>query len=1040
MIDSQRQLYAVGVEALAAVLRDVARAVGGDVDPRAVIGWVGRALGAPIVVGKPMLHEALRFGKDHQWVEWSGGLIRPGHRANQTRLMPEAGGAATRTAVADPSVVRSPAATGVAATRTAAAASAGPPPSRSIHAAPVVAGSAPEHLSAGTVVRGERAWRLLGLAAEGGMGRVWRAEAEDSAATVVAIKTIAAPTAANRAALERELQLLRTLRRADYFPTIHDAFTVEGNLHVVMDWVPGRTLDQCVEQDGLIKVDRTLFLNWMAQIADRLAFLHAWPGRPILFRDLKPSNVIYDAESGRLRLVDFGIGHLAHPEAIDPIHAGTEGFMAPEVLEGKADLRSDIYAFGRLGLYLLFKTYQFGPLHAGSRPPLEVQRDLPAGLVRACLRVCASDPHQRPATILGALDLLHRQQSGGTDGEAPPVPRELCRTCLRGLLPGKVFCPICGTMRPGTAVSADAHATVAFDDPPVRAQSPLAARAARAYEDLLGIRASADLTTLRCLPLVQVEPYDYQREAAIAVVSRMGGRAMIADDVGLGKTIEAGLIMKEYIVRGLARRTLVIAPPGLLLRQLCDEFAEKFDIHFREFRSNGDILDQGQFVGPSGIAEADHVAVSLNTLRMAENVKRFLQSQWDFVLVDECHHIKARRSKGYQAVRQIVAQYTVFMSATPFSGNPEELWTVYSALRPGSLGDLQGFPRRFAESRSTVRDEVRAMTIRRRRTEVMVRFPAREARTLSVEMSDVEARRYKAVVTAARERTDSALAWIQPLLQVSASYEAVCASSTFRAFPLELQRELSSLRDDAHPKVRAFLEKFVDHLPRGEKALVFTHFRASQQAVVRLLRERKRGASALIEARNADDRRGIVERFRNDPTSEFLVCGVGAGEGLNLQFCGLLVNLDLPWNPMQLEQRIGRVQRLGQKRRAVSIVNAVLRDTIEERVLEILETKLGIFSGLLGDTEQILGAMFEGDDDSFERWVALAILPDGGIDRRRLHDFEAKLARTATDVRRDNRTGAGFVDDLLRGAQVGHGAPAGAPTQAPVDLSFLDAP
>ncbi len=1071
-LDRQRLLQPNGIETLAEALRDIVRAVEGDVDPRQAVGWINRALGQPIVVSKEQLHEAIRWGREQRWLGWSGGMIRRATFADRTAMA-----AATRPAP-PPTVVAAsraqqhvlaptprstpplpPRQGSIFSTRTAPPTAKAPattgasPPSPRMHAAettrhrstrtlvdePIVAGHAGPELAVGMVLEGERHWRILRQAGQGGMGRVWEARAIHPPETHVAVKTVSAPSDVNRAALDRELRLLRTLQRADYFPVIHDAFTASGHLHLVMDWVPGRTLDAWVLDPGAPKVDVDRFFHWMEQVADRLAFLHAWPGRPILFRDLKPSNVMYDEETSRIRLVDFGIGHLVSTDGAEAVRAGTDGFMAPEVRAGTIDVRTDIFSLGRLGLFLLFGRYDFPTLSAESRPLDMEARRLSQSLVRACLQLCHSSPGERPSTVLAALRHLRMASS---KPEATQAPADGCPTCGRPRLTSRSFCPGCGEARRVVAgVGEPPEVVFEHATPPPRPAGAFPARVARAYEEFLAIRAAADLNSLRCLASIDVEPYDYQRKAALQVIGQMGGRAMIADDVGLGKTIEAGLVLKEYLHRGLARRTLLVAPPGLLLAQLCDELRRKFKIDVREYRSNGDALEQRFYVGPGGLDAANNAAVSLRTLSREPTATKFASLPWDVVVVDECHHIKSPRSKGYRAVRRLVARYTLFMSATPFSGKPEELWAVYSALRPGALGEQARFVSDMERGRGEDHKQtIRGMTIRRRRAEILVRFPGREARRLTVRMTESERQRYLAVVEAAKETGKGPLAWIQPVLQMSASYEAVRASEAFHRFPTALQRDLAVLTDADHPKVRAFLERFVDRLPRREKTLVFTHYQASQSAIVRLLKARGRNAEGLLAA-SPLRRQELLAWFREDPSAEFLVCGKGAGEGLNLQFCGLLVNLDLPWNPMQLEQRIGRVQRLGQPRRKVAIVNAVLAGTIEDRVLAIMEEKLRMFQSTLGDTEQILGEMFSEDGESFESWVAAAILPDGTLRPERRADFERRMTDGASTVASATHA-AGFVDRLLGiGSADGQGGGGlRAPTAPPVSLDFLRDP
>lgn len=1063
-------------------LRELVRDVEGDINPYEIPAWLSSAARRQLRIERQFVKDAVRAAAHRDFVDWSNAMIRASRATKLERLRHAAAQAAAKAAppartatppsapvaVSPPAAratlaaiaaqlrqdpsresnanstlfaaptrtvpvlqpIRSPTETSPPPPQAASATTRVLPPTTAVrgpNAPAVVDGTAGQAaLIAGNKLHGEFQWTVLRHVADGGMGSVWEVERTDQPGTRAALKTLRAATQTNRAALEREMQLLRTLRRSDYFPTIHDAFSARDQLHVVMDWVPGITLDAWMKRHGPGRLDRQQFVKWMGQIADRLSYLHAWPGSPILFRDLKPSNIMFDEVDGQLRLVDFGIGHVAQAGGLDPVRAGTDGFIPPEVFEGRADIRSDVYAYCRVGLFLLFGSYEFSRWSSGNVPPGWQERDIDRAWVGKLIAGCDDNPNRRYGSVLAAFASFREVSAAAAATTGPS-----CARCSRARTTADLFCRHCG----------DGPAAAAGPPPPLQVanlnKSLVAGSGtlARAYEDLLHARIGGDLDTLRCLPHIDVEPYDYQRFAALDVVGRKRGHAMIADDVGVGKTIEAGLIMREYQIRGLARRFLIVSPPGLLLDQLCEEFRDKFRMKFRKFRANGDILNADEFVGPKGLNAADLVAVSLGTLRTSGNPERFADQQWDMLLVDECHHIKDRRSAGYKAVRGIVPKFAVFMSATPFSGRLQELWTVYSALKPGCLGTLREFNYSMGmpQGENRIRQLAKSLTIRRTRSEIMVRFPTRDARRIAVPMDAAEDARYRGVVAAFAGGSSGSLDRIQAVLQMSCSYEAICESASFHRFPYSLQHDLKSRTDADHPKIRAFLQQFVDRLPKGEKAIIFTHYRKSQLAVARLLQQRGRGVRALIGATESRAKAEMVRSFRDDPTVEFLVCGHGAGEGLNLQFCSILVNLDLPWNPMQIEQRIGRVQRIGQRRRAVSIVNIVLKDTVEDRVLQVLDEKLRIFSSMIGDTEQILGEAFD-ENDRFENWIAGALMPDGSVDPRRIADLGRKLdeGRKAAAAAAEERP------DFLGTMPTIGVAPPAAPKEAPPDLSFLD--
>jgi len=569
----------------------------------------------------------------------------------------------------------------------------------------------------------------------------------------------------------------------------------------------------------------------------------------------------------------------------------------------------------------------------------------------------------------------------------------------------------------------------------------------RALERLLRTRASADLGTLQSLPTIAVQPYGYQQQAAIRVISQMGGRALIADDVGLGKTIEAGLVIKEYLHRGMVRRVLIVAPAGPLLDQLQEEMWEKFGLRFLEYKGSADAASADGCIGAPELPRTEQVIVSLATLRRRNNIARFVAERWDMVVVDECHHIKNRRSRSYQAVRQLAANYVLFMSATPFSGEPTELWTVYTALRPGALGvDVREFRRRFffdsraRRPRPELQERIRRHTIRRSRRQVLVRFPGRRAAAVRVRVGAEFRTLYRDVAQASARPARATLARISMLQQVCSSYESLCESRFWeRVDDPALHARVGQLRDDDHPKLRCLIERVLPRIPRGEKALVFARFRRSQRSLLRLISGAGRGALALIDRKGAARTR-LIRQFHRDPDVGFLVCGEGAGEGLNLQTASVLINLDLPWNPMKVEQRIGRIQRLGQRRRKVTVVNMVIADTVEDRVMQIMRDKLELFQNVIGDTEQILGELFAASTvsahRSFEGWIAQCLLPDGTVDRRKLFDLGSRVEDAKGRARERARSAEAF--DALFGEVQDASADGPTPDLPELDLSDWD--
>lgn len=884
-------------------------------------------------------------------------------------------------------------------------------------------------------------YTIVELAGQGGMGTVYKVRRDGR---YYALKTVRTSRQSHIAALERELDLLRQLNRADFFPTVRDHLRAENRLFLVMDWVDSPNLHDWMLANPrrLLEVDQATFLYLMTQLVDRLNYLHSWQGQGLLFRDLKPKNILIDEKTHRLRLVDFGISHLAQPERL--VRAGTRSYLAPEVLKGQADPRTDVFSLGRVGLFLLFGAKALDDIRPDSTPPELYKRGLSRELVRSCLTLCHPDPQSRPTDAYEAQRLLVRA-TDRTDATAVADGEVFCSTCGAALLQIGLFCPHCGAASQ-PAPSSRASRSVALDVEPLRfGRGDPSYRHAKVYERLLQTRASSDLRTLRCLPLIHVEPYEYQRTAATAVLSEMNGRALIADDVGLGKTIEAGLILKEQLLRGFVRNCLIVAPPGVLMDQLKEELLSKFGIEFTTYASSGE--GKKGHCGATNLGAFDFVIVSKSMVSRDASIEPLVHRAWDVVVVDECHHFKNHRAKGWKNLRRLSARArsVLLLSATPFSGKPEELWALYSVIDPGVLGaTVAGFRRahligRGKDQKPTkqLRIQTKRMTIRRRRKDIGggIAFPRRDAVRVSIAM-DHKQRQLFSRITKELSAGANGLVKATALQQLASSFESLREGKLCARLETGTRSRLRELADEQHPKVRALLDRVVPNLPPKEKVLVFTRFRASQRSLLRGLQSSGHIVEGLEGARPRE-RIARVRRFREDPSLRFLVCGEGAGEGLNLQFCSVLVNFDLPWNPMRIEQRIGRIQRLGQRRRRVSVVNLVLAGTFEARVLEVLEQKLRIFKLFMGETEQILGELLSDEGRTFEAWIAECILADGTANESKFRQMERELTRVARVVQDREKTDSARTHDWLGISGPTSASAARRPMAAPLDLASL---
>ena len=198
---------------------------------------------------------------------------------------------------------------------------------------------------------------------------------------------------------------------------------------------------------------------------------------------------------------------------------------------------------------------------------------------------------------------------------------------------------------------------------------------------LLGLQSGFD--RLLCLPLVRgVRRYEYQETTALRVLREMRGRAILADEVGLGKTIEAGIVLKELIVRGLARKVLVLTPASLVT-QWREELDVKFGLRF-------EIMDEFE-----DWARHDLVISSIDTAKRDVHKDEIQRLSYDVVIVDEAHKLKNRATKNWRLVASIRKRYMLLLTATPVQNELEELFNLVTLLRPGQLSSYGGFRSRF---------------------------------------------------------------------------------------------------------------------------------------------------------------------------------------------------------------------------------------------------------------------------------------------------------------------------------------------------------
>ena len=512
---------------------------------------------------------------------------------------------------------------------------------------------------------------------------------------------------------------------------------------------------------------------------------------------------------------------------------------------------------------------------------------------------------------------------------------------------------------------------------------------------------------LLCLPLLrEVQRLPHQERTALTVLRRFRGRAVLGDEVGLGKTIEAALILKEYVMRGLVRRALVLCPPSLV-QQWQEELRGKFGLEFLasadpEFRS----------LGEQAWGSRDLLVASLGTARLARHREVLRRTPFDLLIVDEAHHLRRRNSAAWRLVSEIPRKFLLLLTATPVQNDLEELYNLITLLRPGQLGTPTEFRRRFvdvADRRrprhvTALRELMMDVMVRNTRAQVTVQLPPRRARTVRVQPDPEEAALLAHVAALVRAEWDGkglSVSRLTSLQLQAASSPAAVAEALHRRGDVEVARQAEDL--GAGAKGRA-LEALLRRLEGP--ALVFTRSSRTAGALVKQLQEA--GLKVFRFTGDLDPASREVELRRFTAEGGVLVLTEVGSEGKNLQFCRNLVNFDLPWNPMRIEQRVGRLHRLGQTG-TIQVVNLCLTGSLEDHLLTILDEKLNMFELVVGEIEMILGPLEEEGDleDMLMEMVASSAGPEDLAARMR------ELGDRMEGLRRDYRANQEYDQTLF---------------------------
>lgn len=448
------------------------------------------------------------------------------------------------------------------------------------------------------------------------------------------------------------------------------------------------------------------------------------------------------------------------------------------------------------------------------------------------------------------------------------------------------------------------------------------------------------------LHLLNVPLYDYQLCGALFLACR--GRSILGDDMGLGKTIMT-LAAVEFLARerGISR-VLVVAPASV--KYQWEGEIKKFTSRAVQVIDGSPDARKDQYAEPTFYRLVNYEQVVRD--RPAINAWRP-----DVVVLDEAQRIKNWASKTSKEVKKLQSRYAMVLTGTPLENRLEELYSIVQFVDERRFGpafqflhdhrvldehgNLKGY-----RNLDKIRDRLEPIFLRRTRAEVLGQLPARTDNTVFVELADAQRGPYEDQRAAlARLLAKGYLTDLdrKRILACLVNMRTVCDST----FLFDRQTHVS-------PKLDEFAEFLPELLEGGDhKVVVFSQWETMAFEAAAVLDRLGVGYVVLHGGLPGKDRKAVLERFNTDPACRVFLSTDAGGTGLNLQVADTVVNLELPWNPAVLEQRIARVHRMGQSR-PVRVVNLVTRGTVEERVLRTVEQKQGLFAGVFaGDEDEI---------------------------------------------------------------------------------------
>lgn len=464
------------------------------------------------------------------------------------------------------------------------------------------------------------------------------------------------------------------------------------------------------------------------------------------------------------------------------------------------------------------------------------------------------------------------------------------------------------------------------------------------------IKQIADQGAAYFSKLLKVTLYPYQREGVLFAAA--AGRCLIADEMGLGKTIQAiaaaELLRKEFGIQ----RVLIICPTSLKYQ---------WQSEIKKFTSSTAQVIEGPKYKRKEQYEGDSFYQIISYSIATYDLEQLQNTEPDLIILDEAQRIKNWNTKISRTIKQVQTPYAIVLTGTPLENKLEELYSIVQFVDNYLLGPVFQFLHRHQIKTETgqvvgyrdlsdIKKKLQSVMIRRLKRNVLKQLPGRIDKNLFVPMTDIQQEYHReygdmvARLVAKWKRYGFLREKDRQRLLINLNLMRMVCDSTYII-------DQQTRNDTKILELMCILEEALSE--EGTKVVVFSQWQRMTQIVAGELETRGIGFAHLNGSVPSSERGALLDRFKHDPGCAVFLSTDAGGVGLNLQSGSIVINLDLPWNPAVLEQRIARVHRMGQEEQ-VSVINFIAQGTIEHQMLNKLTFKANVAAGVLDDGEDLI--------------------------------------------------------------------------------------